>query len=55
MQIYTGDRLARAGVAVEPMTCPPNAFNSGVDLLWLRPSGSHVFTWRMDAGYGEVA
>ena len=54
MQIYTGDRLARTGVAVEPMTCPPNAFNSGVDLLWLRPSASHVFTWKLDAGYGDV-
>lgn len=53
MQIYTGDRLGRAGVAVEPMTCPPNAFNTGVDLLWLRPSGSHVFTWKLDAGYSK--
>jgi aldose 1-epimerase len=55
MQIYTGDRLDRAGVAVEPMTCPANAFNSGVDLIWLRPSGSHVFTWKLDAGYGALA
>lgn len=52
MQVYSGDDLGRAGVAVEPMTCPPNAFNSGVDLVWLRPSASHVFTWKLDAGFG---
>lgn len=34
-QVYTGERIDRAGVAVEPMTCPPNAFNSGEDLLEL--------------------
>ena len=55
MQIYTGDRVGRAGIAVEPMTCPPNAFNSGIDLVWLRPSGSHVFTWKLDAGYAQSA
>lgn len=36
-QVYTGERIDRAGVAVEPMTCPPNAFNSGQDLQQLTP------------------
>ncbi len=36
-QVYTGDRIGRAGVAVEPMSCPPNAFNSGEDLAFLSP------------------
>ena len=36
-QVYTGDSINRAGVAVEPMTCPPNAFNSGHDLMQLAP------------------
>lgn len=27
----------RAGLAVEPMTCPPDAFNSGTDLWMLQP------------------
>ena len=36
-QVYTGETINRAGVAVEPMTCPPNAFNSGQELLQLAP------------------
>ncbi|MGJ9406680.1 hypothetical protein ACHABQ_10195 [Nesterenkonia aurantiaca] len=37
VQVYTGERIDRAGVAVEPMTCPPNALNSGEDLIHLEP------------------
>lgn len=37
VQVYTGERLDRAGVAVEPMTSPPNAFNSGEDVVHLAP------------------
>lgn len=37
VQVYTGERIGRAGVAVEPMTCPPNALNSGEDLIHLVP------------------
>ncbi|MEQ7739853.1 aldose epimerase, partial [Escherichia coli] len=33
------------GLAVEPMTCPPNAFNSGVDLIRLEPGGTCAATW----------
>jgi aldose 1-epimerase len=29
----------RAGIAVEPMTCPPDAFRSGTDLVVLAPAG----------------
>ncbi|MDC3754088.1 aldose epimerase, partial [Escherichia coli] len=29
------------GLAVEPMSCPPNAFNSGLDLLLLEPGKTH--------------
>lgn len=36
-QVYTGELIDRAGVAVEPMTCPPNAFNSGEDVVYLAP------------------
>lgn len=43
VQIYTGEHLGRRGVAVEPMTCPPNAFNSGTDLMTLPLGGSHEF------------
>jgi aldose 1-epimerase len=42
LMVYTGDTLKsvsrrRCAVAIEPMTCPPNAFRSGTDLLKLAP------------------
>lgn len=37
VQVYTGEKVDRAGVAVEPMSCPPNAFNSGEDVVYLTP------------------
>jgi aldose 1-epimerase len=48
--IYSGDTLAdvprrRHGIAVEPMTCAPDAFNSGMGLITLQPGESHVSTW----------
>ncbi|RLY60648.1 aldose epimerase, partial [Escherichia coli] len=39
--IYSGEKLQRQGLAVEPMSCPPNAFNSGIDLLLLEPGKPH--------------
>ena len=37
LQLFTGDTLpagrARAGLAVEPMTCGPDAFNTGDGLI----------------------
>ena len=41
-QVYTADELPepRSALAVEPMTAPPNAFNSGDDLTVLAPAGS---------------
>lgn len=35
--------LHRKALAVEPMTCPPDAFNSEVDLIVLEPGESHSF------------
>ncbi len=38
VQLFTGDPLpdvARRSLAVEPMTCPPNAFRTGEDLIRL--------------------
>ncbi|MEX8983143.1 aldose epimerase, partial [Salmonella enterica] len=29
-------------LAIEPMSCPPNAFNSGIDLLLLKPKQQHI-------------
>jgi aldose 1-epimerase len=41
LQIYSGEKLERKGLAVEPMSCPPDAFNSGIDLVHLSPGASH--------------
>jgi aldose 1-epimerase len=53
VQVHTGDRpepeYHRAGLAVEPMTCPPDAFNSGTDLIVLEPGESHSLTWTISA------
>ncbi len=42
VQVYTADDLPdpRSALAVEPMTAPPDAFNSGDDLTVLSPAGS---------------
>lgn len=46
VQIYTR-RDGRGSVAVEPLTCPPNAFASGTDLLWIEPDTSVQRSWRI--------
>lgn len=49
LQIFTGDTLAaprrRTGVAVEPMTCASNAFQSGDGLARLDPGQSLSASW----------
>jgi len=47
VMVFTGDISAveRRGLAVEPMTCPPNAFRSGEALVTLEPGESHTATW----------
>lgn len=53
VQVHTADRpepaLDRAGLAVEPMTCPPDAFRSGVDLVVLEPGQAHEASWTITA------
>ena len=48
-QVYTGDTLPgeryRRSVAVEPMTCPPDAFRSRRDLITLEPGESWQGVW----------
>ena len=44
VQLYTGDYLHRAGLAVEPMSCPPDAFNSGDGVVRLGPGERHALT-----------
>jgi aldose 1-epimerase len=48
VMVFTGDALpdvARRSVAVEPMTCAPNAFRSGDGLIRLEPGESHSGAW----------
>ena len=50
IQAYTGDTLEpasrrRQGVAIEPMTCPPNAFASGIDVIHLEPGAAWSAAW----------
>jgi aldose 1-epimerase len=49
LEVFTGDTLApgrrRTGLAVEPMTCPPNALASGQQLLRIEPGESARMTW----------
>ena len=52
LQIHTADRpdaTSRCGLAVEPMTCPPDAFNSGTDLIRLDPGASTSASWSIAA------
>jgi aldose 1-epimerase len=49
VELYTGDTLAparrRRGLGVEPMTCAPNAFQSGEGLIALEPGQSITTRW----------
>jgi aldose 1-epimerase len=52
VQAFTGDGLptgAREAVAVEPMTAPADAFNSGTDLLTLEPGKTWSGSFRIAA------
>lgn len=53
VQIHTADRPEpqwnRRGLAVEPMSCPPDAFNSGTDLVVLQPDERHEAEWTISA------
>jgi aldose 1-epimerase len=52
LQVFTGDTLdasrRRRAVAVEPMTCPPNAFATGTDLISLDPGDSVTHVWGIE-------
>ena len=50
LMCYTGDTLGdvdrrRTAVAIEPMTCPPDAFRSGRDLVVLEPGDQWEGSW----------
>ncbi|MGI8520605.1 MAG: aldose 1-epimerase family protein [Actinomycetota bacterium] len=50
IQVFTGDAIGdesrrRRGLAVEPMTCAPDAFNNGKGLRVLEPGEAFVSRW----------
>lgn len=53
VQVHTADTpepgTDRTGLAVEPMTCAPDAFNSGDGLVVLAPGGEHAASWTIRA------
>jgi aldose 1-epimerase len=53
LMVYTGDTLGdvqrrRRGVAVEPMTCPPNALRTGTDVVVLQPGHEWTARWGIE-------
>jgi aldose 1-epimerase len=51
LELFTGDSqpsVERRSLAVEPMTCPPNAFRSGEGVLVLEPGQSTRTEWGID-------
>lgn len=54
LQLYTpgrgGANEPRQSIAVEPMSCPPDAFNSGIDVVELEPGGAWSGTLGVSAG-----
>ena len=53
LMVFTGDGLPdadRTSLAVEPMTCAPNAFANGDGLVVLEPGESHTAAWGIAPG-----
>jgi aldose 1-epimerase len=55
LMLFSGDTLPdvrrrRHSLAVEPMTCPPNAFRTGEALIRLTPGASFTGTWGIEPG-----
>ena len=48
IQVFTGDDRRDLSLAVEPMTCGPDAFNEGPThdgMITLDPGASHACVW----------
>jgi aldose 1-epimerase len=52
VMLFTGDTLPeeqrRRGIAIEPMTCAPDAFRSGAGLARLEPGERHEASWGIE-------
>lgn len=59
LMLFTGDTLSdaaqrRRGLGVEPMTCAPNALQTGEGLRTLEPGESFVSTWGISASVNNM-
>lgn len=55
VQLFSGDTLPtgqRQGLAIEPYTCAPNAFNNGLGLLEVAPGETVEVDWSISARLG---
>ena len=52
VQLFTGDTpdVGRRGLAVEPMTCPPQAFHTGEAVIRLEPGETFGGEWGIEPG-----
>jgi aldose 1-epimerase len=56
LMLFSGDPLPdvhRRSLAIEPMTCPPNAFRTGDGLIVLEPGSSFTSTWGIARGRAD--
>jgi len=56
LMLFSGDALPnvnRGSLAVEPMTCPPNAFQTA--LIRLEPGSSYTSTWGISGQPGQIS
>lgn len=57
LMVFTSDTLdaprRRRAIAIEPMTCPANAFQTGVDLIVLAPAESVQTSWGISVTVGR--
>jgi aldose 1-epimerase len=53
LEVYTRDEVTdetrRTGLGAEPMTCPPNSFVTGIDLIALKPGEEASGQWGITA------
>jgi aldose 1-epimerase len=57
VMVFTGDPLPdvdRRSLAVEPMTCAPNAFRTGESLIVLEPGETFTGTWGIRPGRADT-
>jgi aldose 1-epimerase len=57
LMVFSGDPypdLARRSIAVEPMTCPPNAFRTHDSVIVLEPGESTLSAWGIEPRLAAV-